>query len=65
MMPVLESFSLIVEAQWIQSGKALFEQLGAQSAEDRAENNLVHSVLLYPDMNITGPRFLVGAQLGW
>ncbi len=64
-MPVLESFSLVAEAQWIQAGKAVFEELGAQSAEDRAEHNLVHSVLLYPDMNVTGLRLLVGAQLGW
>ena len=64
-MPVLESFSLVAEAQWIQAGKAVFEELGAQSPEDRVEHDLVHSVLLHPDMNITGPRLLVGAQLGW
>lgn len=65
MMPVLESFSLVAETQWIQAGKAVFEELGAQSAEDEAEHNLVHSVLLYPDMNVTGLRLLLGAQLGW
>jgi hypothetical protein len=65
MIPFLDSSSLVIEAQWVQAGKAIFEPLGSRSAEQRAEDDLAHAVLAYPDLNLTGPRLLLGAQLGW
>jgi hypothetical protein len=64
-IPLTPNFSLVGEMQWIQAGNAGLKEFGRLSKEDKVVRDLVHSVLRYPDMNITGWRALVGAQFSW